>query len=72
MGETLIYTTNQWRPCGHRRVSVSATCADHDLLHEWVNATMAEYPPEGYGTEAQVIMTETGWLARVERWTHCD
>lgn len=68
----LIYTTNRWHPCGFRRVAASATCEDRDLLLDWVNAMMDEYPPEGYGTVATVLMSEDGWLARVERWSNCE
>lgn len=67
-----IYTTNQWHPQGPFKMGASATCQDREMLLEWVNQMMAEYSPEGYGTEAVVICTETGYLARVERYKHCN
>lgn len=72
MSETLIYTTNQWEPAGYRQVAIEADCTDHDLLHEWVNLHLGEYPPEGYGTEVSVLPTDTGWRARLVRWISCD
>ncbi len=72
MPETLIYTTNQWEAAGYRRVAIEAACTDRDLLHEWVNQHLGEYPPEGYGTEASVFPTETGWYARLVRWISSD
>lgn len=67
-----LTSTNQWHPNGHRMVSMSATCGDLEMIHEWVNMIVGEFPPEGYGTIATVLPTNDGYLARVERSIHCD